>query len=167
MNKLLGSLFCFFYLTFTIGIKAQSIERYGFISAGSSSGSTIQIQSSIGELIVETEFATSTILTQGFVQSDEFIITSTLNDGVNLFNAFPNPTIANVSIVSEPAFEGNVEIRVMDISGKLIQLESVQSASNGRIKIDVDFSSLARGVYFINIYSAEKNLNQVLKITKI
>jgi hypothetical protein len=167
MNKLVVSLFCFFYLVVIFGIKAQSIERYGFISAGSSSGTSIQLQSSFGELLVETEFTSSAILTQGFVQSDQFIVTTTFNSGPNFFQAFPNPTLGNVSIVSEPAFDAGVEIKVMDISGKIIQLESLQSTTNGRVKIDLDFSSLALGVYFIDIYSAEKNSKQVVKIIKI
>jgi hypothetical protein len=77
----------------------------------------------------------------------------------DLVKAYPNPASNQLS-VEYPASEGNLVIRLNDLSGKQI-FESILSQSSG--KSDFDVSGLTRGVYVLQMI---KN-NQVLGSKKI
>jgi len=122
--------------------------------------SSYQLDWSIGELQTETYRTSGQSLTQGFHQGN-YIITEI--EQSNQFEAivYPNPTIDFVILkidVSATYNKGNLQYRITDISGKILQNEKIR----GNIQ-QINFSGFAIGTYFITI---QLN-NQFVKSFKI
>jgi hypothetical protein len=167
MNRYTLFYFLFYFFLTTHNLYAQTIQRYGFASAASSSPAMFQFQSSIGELVVSSEFSSSNTITQGFVQNDFLLITTAGAGNTIFFKTYPNPTTGNVSVVFTSVLTSNVEIRVFDVSGKLLKIETVQSNLSELTKVDLDFSSLEFGLYFLEVSSSDKRMSQTVRIIKI
>ncbi len=72
---------------------------------------------------------------------------------------YPNPATSSITIALPKSMNG--EVRVFDISGKLLIFESRALLSN---KHDVDVSSLSTGTYFVRINSEEGTATKKLLI---
>jgi predicted outer membrane repeat protein len=78
------------------------------------------------------------------------------------FNLYPNPTNASFTL----SHSGSLDyfgLSIVDITGKVC-LKMDLTGQNGQIPIDA--SSLLTGIYFVNIFNANKSLNKTLKLIK-
>ena len=88
--------------------------------------------------------------------SDEFIYLITdIEQNREGLKVFPNPVEANLFIEFKPPYT----IQVIDVTGKVIQNLNTQS-----IPSSLDFSSMAKGIYFLKINN--ENQTQYLRIIK-
>ncbi|UPT69013.1 MAG: S8 family peptidase [Sphingobacteriales bacterium JAD_PAG50586_3] len=71
---------------------------------------------------------------------------------------FPNPATDNVTIELSNNKSTSVEIKVTDISGRTL-IDKKYSLSLGTNRINLDVSSLANSVYFVNLQTNAKNEN--------
>jgi hypothetical protein len=74
------------------------------------------------------------------------------------FKLYPNPTSSNVNI----AFPGNEfknqTVRISDISGKVVNSQSLNAISNAQL----DVSSLSKGVYFVSLPGANSSPQKLI-----
>ncbi|NNM15658.1 MAG: T9SS type A sorting domain-containing protein, partial [Bacteroidia bacterium] len=78
----------------------------------------------------------------------------------DFINIFPNPSTGNVTIEYVMNANMDVEIKVMDITGRTVEQKS-QNANSGMNSLKMDLSHLNNGVYFVNLNNTLEN--KVLK----
>ena len=78
----------------------------------------------------------------------------------NSVRFFPNPTSGNVSLkLGLNRTVTNLQITIMDMSGKAIDQKMIPAAQNGQV-INLDLSQAAKGVYLVNVKADELNLTE-------
>ena len=70
---------------------------------------------------------------------------------------FPNPFSAQTTLALELARQENVEIRVFDAGGKLVQHLNKGILNSGEHRFRLDLSPLSKGIYIANITTGEKS----------
>lgn len=110
---------------------------------------------SIGEPVIATYEGTSMHVTQGFHQSDIYVVSVERFEEVEIA-VFPNPTTDYINITADKA----MQMSVYDMSGKLVGLYSIAEATE-----QIDISELSRGTYNL-VFEAENKIVQTIKILK-
>lgn len=75
------------------------------------------------------------------------------NNGLNV-NVYPNPVSNNLYIELNDELQGQMNFKVIDMSGKVVLAESVDSFSSLH---SINVSNLAKGMYMLNIESKQGN----------
>ena len=76
--------------------------------------------------------------------------------GGTAISVYPNPTSGNVNIEFNAVAKGNASVTVQDISGRIVTSQAV-SVTEGVNKTQLDLSHIAKGIYMLNVNSAEGN----------
>ena len=157
-----------FLLSISVQLCAQSISREVISSGGKENNAgAFTVYSTIGELSVQTYTNPSLILTQGFEQPENILITGVPSNSITsdyLISIFPNPAIDKVTIVNMNGKTFHIE--VLDINGQLIKQNLFGTVSLNRY--DVDLSDLGSGIYFISISNSETKQNMAnYKLVKL
>lgn len=76
--------------------------------------------------------------------------------GENNLSVFPNPTNENVNLAFNGLEGERADVRVMDISGRLVKNEDLGKLNSGDVTYRMDVSDLNSGVYVIEIHSSAK-----------
>ena len=126
-------------------------------SGNSYNNGGVNMDYTLGEIVVETQTNTTTILTQGFHQGVLKVNTSVENIDIKT-KVYPNPTTNFIIIELEKNV--NADILVYDINGKLV----IKDKLNDENQKQFDFSFLKQGNYFLHINSA--NRKSVYQINK-
>lgn len=92
--------------------------------------------------------------------TDIFPVTSVITPETNAFRVYPNPATNVVWIETDKNNFNDYRIAVFDISGKAKSIQ--QTVQNSRIELDV--STLPRGLYFIQVRSGK--INHTMKMVK-
>jgi len=83
--------------------------------------------------------------------------------GFTIATAFPNPTNDYVAVQYHSPKNVQVEVKLMDISGKILQIYEVD-ANDGVNNLDVNLSELAAGTYFLSLSnSIDKVVERLIK----
>lgn len=69
------------------------------------------------------------------------------------FDVFPNPCIGSVVVNLTLHAREDIELHVLDATGRLIKKQSIRSMNPGMHRIPVELGDFPAGVYFINISS--------------
>ena len=88
-------------------------------------------------------------------------ILATSKNEFNVFNIFPNPSNGLVSISLSTT--NDVKVQLNDISGRIIYNETFKNADL-TFKKDINFNSLTKGIYLINVESDGKTASRKLII---
>jgi Secretion system C-terminal sorting domain len=147
---------------------AQTIQR-PTISASAGNHShpgTLQLQSNIGELMIETYTATN-IVTQGFAQPEPPLITVNVNqytfaDG----KVFPNPVTDNLFIQLNLPNYDDVSIELIDMLGKIQLINILKQETIGKSIYQLNMENVDAGIYFVRIISPKNQLNKTVKVNK-
>jgi hypothetical protein len=118
-------------------------------SGNSYSNGGVNMDYTLGEIVVETQTNSTTILTQGFHQGVLKVNTSVDNIDIKT-KVYPNPT-TNFLIV-ELEKNVNADILVYDINGKLVLKDKLNDENQKQF----DFSFLKQGNYLLHINLADK-----------
>ena len=145
MKKLLLLLLCLPFFGFG-QITSPSVTS---ISGNSYNNGGVNMDYTIGEILVETQTNSTTILTQGFHQGVLKVNTSVENIDIKT-KVYPNPTTNFIIIELEKNV--NADILVYDINGKLV----IKDKLNDENQKQFDFSFLKQGNYFLHINIADK-----------
>ena len=71
------------------------------------------------------------------------------------FSVFPNPSSGLFTITMNTNTADNYNLTVRDIQGKEVYSEMI--SVNGEFRRDFDFSSFAKGVYYLQIQNGESS----------
>lgn len=74
-----------------------------------------------------------------------------INKSFNVEKIYPNPNKTIVNIIYTVPFQTKINIRIIDISGGIIETVINDEQSIGRYKAEVDISKISTGVYYIEI----------------
>ena len=118
-------------------------------SGNSYNNGGVNMDYTLGEIVVETQTNSTTILTQGFHQGVLKVNTSVENIDIKT-KVYPNPTTNFIIIELEKNV--NADILVYDINGKLV----IKDKLNDENQKQFDFSFLKQGNYLLHINIADK-----------
>jgi hypothetical protein len=76
------------------------------------------------------------------------------SETLNSLRLYPNPTQGVLSLTFEASVSGAGSVKVIDVTGRLLQENSL-IFSEGNNAIELDFSSLANGIYWVRLEQGE------------
>jgi len=111
--------------------------------------------------------------TKGWTEFDpqnadyDYVVTGvgSVKSYVEFAHAYPNPASQNVMITYNTIETGNVQVAVMDMTGKVVANVFNGTQANGNHSFNVDLSNLAQGVYVVTIKT--NNTVKTLKLSVI
>ena len=128
-----------------------SLEGWGLTS--------LKMDFSIGEIIIDSGFSDNFIITQGFHQ--ENISISTLKEDFNIdVRIFPNPTTSLINIDLDLIKDFPVTVEIFDANGKECKPKDFANSKNYNISLD----GLSEGIYFLLLEN--KNFKNIYQIHK-
>lgn len=92
------------------------------------------------------------------------IVTLTLgglasNNGNELFSVHPNPTSSMLNFGVDLLNDQEVDVKVFDLSGRLMQQDFIGLVQSGKQTIEVNYRDLAEGTYFFVLQAGDKRYN--------
>jgi hypothetical protein len=94
-------------------------------------------------------------------------LVSIVNNAKNtLFSVFPNPTTGKVYYGIDLDADAEVEIKVYDLSGRLVKLEKAGTLTKGKHSIETNNETLAEGTYFFVLKAGDQSYNGRFVIVK-
>ena len=111
-------------------------------------------------ITLQGNFTSYNVVTQSGYSKIEEIESSTLELG----SLYPNPTTENTFLTINSTEFSEIEIRIIDVAGKLISYET-SSIHTGENTLQLTTQSLTQGVYIISV-SAENGYRSNLRLLK-
>lgn len=149
-------------------LQAQTAERSVISSSGGSySGPALQVDYTIGEMVISTVNNSGNILTQGFQQPG--LITTKIEDisDVNMdISFYPNPCTDQLNIRFNEPDELILKAELFDVTGKRILAKEFDVASRIPATISFDLANVATGAYYMRISSDSKQVAN-FKVIKV
>ena len=96
----------------------------------------------------------------------DFTVNTSVEERANVATAtvFPNPATDNVTLSFALENNDNINIQVVDLTGKVVVELGSAEYTNGVNQVNINTANLNSGVYFINMTSANSNYTQRLII---
>ena len=141
-------------------VNAQKIVRSVIGSTGATSRSNgIQLQETSGQgaPVSKTTTTNTTLLSQGFHRSNRLLYS---DYGIQVV-VYPNPNSGQFQFYTDLPSETSFQFQVIDISGRIIQLNS----GKGQEIISVDISSCSSGTSILCIITPQSTANIKLEKT--
>lgn len=163
LKKVLTTLFI---VSATIDISCQSLARWVITPYGSSYYNNFQaVQATLGEpVIVTVTDSLSFYLTQGFQQpSPSEVLYQDISPTIRIA---PNPVITMASVTFFVKDIDDFTIDIVDLLGNMILRKKVYDVYSGQAEF-FDFSGLSQGIYFVHVYSANDEMENIEKIVKL
>jgi hypothetical protein len=157
----------FFICVQQLVVFSQSIQRFSFASGAGMNGSTLLLESNIGELMVDTYNSGTNLLTQGFIQNDDFLLDYTTNLRAIQGKVFPNPVSSFLNLELEMLAYTELSIEVYDMLGKKQTVQINKHFKGSKVVYELNFENINSGFYFVKVISADNRFNEVFKITKV
>lgn len=159
------ALLLFLSLLFGAWSYSQSLSPEVIATAGDHfTSSSAQLSWTLGEPVSETFYGEgTTILTQGFHQTN-LMITALADFSADFkVSVYPNPTAEwlNVEAPDAPAAFG---LELFDVTGKPLQFLPAEAQSERRT---VDLSGLTPGMYLLRLRTEDRKTIKTFKIFKI
>ena len=134
-------------------LKAQSVTA----SAGDQNKSTkIDLNWTLGEIIVESTSKDELVLTQGFQQPKIEVISLQEEDvPVNACMVYPNPTNGEFNVQVPSSFNEDLNYVVTDLSGRII-LEGKADLKTENNTAKINLNAYAAGVYMLKLKCGDK-----------
>lgn len=153
---------------FSVSSYGQITSEPSVLAAGGYYAETenMNISWTLGELATTTLTGGDMILTQGFQQPLDFgtgITIEELNWGIT---AYPNPVVNALYVKFDILMAREFWIEIQDVTGRVISLEQKKEVFPGDV-VRVNTSSFECGVYFLKVFSPDREQSQVLSIRKL
>ncbi len=127
---------------------------------------TMSISWTLGELVTATLTGGDMILTQGFQQPAD-IGTGISAKELNLqITAYPNPVADVLFVKFDIDRTKEFWIEIQDVTGRVISLEQHKEVFPGDI-VQINTSNFTYGVYFLKVFTPDREQSQVLSIRKL
>lgn len=118
----------------------------------------------LGESISET-YSNGSILTQGFQQDYENILSIAELSNNQFYSLFPNPFSSEFTLLIKNGLDGVYKLEITDSQGKIINIENYNIAQSN-LPLHINVSHLASGIYYLKIQSISNENITVLKLLK-
>jgi hypothetical protein len=92
-----------------------------------------------------------------------FVFTGIASSSKENFSIAPNPSSGVFNLMAHKSFS-NAELRVTDVSGKIIFTQYIRSTTS--YSVGIDLSSLAEGMYFLSITEGAHVWNEKLIVNR-
>ena len=151
------------FLAFLLSFSVQAQTSHQILSAtgGDASGSGGTVAYSVGQIAYTTSTGTTGSVAQGVEQAYEIYSVGIKETALNIsLSIFPNPTSDFLTIKVEDYNNEALSYNLLDEQGKSVLNEQITNQDT-----QVAMSTLARGIYFINVLQANKKI-QTFKIIK-
>ncbi len=149
------------------GISQIALEPSVIASGGAYTETEfMSISWTLGELASTTLTGGGLILTQGFQQPSDFgtgISQEYLNWEIS---AYPNPVVDELNVRFDIDRTRDFWIEVQDLTGRVLSLTQHKEIFPGDI-IQVNTSNFTYGVYFLKVFTPDREQSQVLSIRKL
>lgn len=147
---------------------AQSSERHVISSNGNSVKTpTVQLDQTMGELIIQTGIQGTVILTQGFNQPDDATVDRTAALEVLKYSVYPVPTNSMLNIELNSDIRLAMSVSLLDLNGSAIRFEKKTTNGNSGTKFSWDIGKLSAGTYILRIESQDGAWSKSEKIIKL
>lgn len=98
----------------------------------------------------------------GIIDADA---TAVAHADVTEINTYPNPMNNNGSISFKLKERNNVDIHIMDLTGKIVMSQSLGERNAGEVRADIDVTNLAAGTYVVMIRAGKETGTDKLVVT--
>jgi len=88
------------------------------------------------------------------------------NQSLAYFRIFPNPVHDILNLSFNEKINKELTYRIYDYSGREISSAEIESNSGSQGNEKIDVSRLARGIYFIHVYSMDREFSETLKFVR-
>ena len=152
-----------FFLSFLLSFSMNAQTSHQVLSAtgGDATGSGGTVAFSVGQIVYTTSTGTTGSVAQGVEQAYEISSVGIKETALNIsLSIFPNPTSDFLTLKVEDYNNEDLSYSLIDEQGKLVLNEQITKQDNKLV-----MSTLARGIYFINVLQANKKI-QTFKIIK-
>ena len=85
---------------------------------------------------------------------------------MNTFNIYPNPVASFIYLTLDMENDGNVNIRLYDISGRKVKTLLNQQIGQGFHTLQFDASDLSQGVYFIGVNNGSSHMTEKIVVAR-
>lgn len=140
-----------------------SMAQQSVVSSGNTiTNSTGSVSYTIGQPNYISIYSTEGVVNQGNQQAFEIyaLDLDNIRDQNVTITVFPNPTNSFINIKMDELISGDIEAKIFDIQGKLIDEHKFNT-----VDPQINFLNFPSGIYILNIYN-EKALLQSFKIIK-
>lgn len=83
--------------------------------------------------------------------SDDWLGITTVDNGDNSVNIYPNPAVDQVTVDLAVVNAGNAVVKIYDINGKLVHTETLGYLNEGQHQYSLDCRKFSHGMYLLNI----------------
>lgn len=147
-----------FFVAFHFAQGQESVNTAGGVDIGS--GGSVSF--SVGQLVYTTESKASGAVVQGIQRPHKLTATNLKKPDNSLsFKAYPNPSSGDLFLETNAYRKGKLVYHLMDMQGKRLMTNPIALP-----KTKINLRSFAVGTYLIQIYDAEKQPVQTIKIVK-
>lgn len=88
------------------------------------------------------------------------------NTNAAILNAFPNPTTGSTEIHYSIVDGGYAEIRILDATGRLLNVIDEGNKSAGNYSVQLETANLSEGIYLIQLMSSQGTVTRKLVVSK-
>ena len=152
-----------FFLSFLLSFSMNAQTSHQVLSAtgGDATGSGGTVAFSVGQIVYTTSTGTTGSVAQGVEQAYEISSVGIKETALNIsLSIFPNPTSDFLTLKVQDYNNEALNYHLIDEQGKSVLNEQITNQDT-----QVAMSTLARGIYFINVLQANKKI-QTFKIIK-
>ena len=83
--------------------------------------------------------------------SDDWLGITTVDNGDNSVNIYPNPAVDQVTVDLTVVNAGNAVVKIYDVNGKMVHTENLGYLSEGQHQYSLNCSKFSHGMYLVNI----------------
>lgn len=149
----------------SINAFSQIVSPELFTSSGDNfKNNDLELDWSIGEIMIETYSNADNSLTQGFHQPKYEVTTRIDKISKDNFeiNIFPNPTSELINLQTKGSVNQKLTYKLIDLQGKLLIEKSVKTTNE-----QINMSNLSQSIYLLKISTENGKQVSVFKIQKI
>ena len=131
-------------------------------TGGTASGNGGTVTYTVGQIAVQTNSNGTTSISEGVQQPFEISVVGVDEhpDITLTAKLYPNPTLSTCNLQCE-SWQNMDEVRIYDANGKYLFRKKIEGSLT-----EMDFSSYAPGIYFVNVYSDKQTL-KTFKVVKM
>jgi len=135
-------------------------------AGGYSNNGEISLSWTLGELAVTTLSGGNMIMTQGFQQPVDKVVGIRQNKMEWDISVYPNPVRDELQVRFNIKKSGDFIVEVQDVSGRLIRQQLYKQVKPGDL-IKLNTSAFTEGLYFIKLYTSDRQYIQVTSLSKL
>lgn len=99
----------------------------------------------VSDNIIDSDFSNEVMVSTDFSATEDYFLNT------NTVQIFPNPNKGNFQLMVDNALQKNVQITVLDLTGKTVFLSDVWQKNSENVAFEVVLNEISAGTYFLKI----------------